>query len=995
MQPREGRNQRQDGPRGSRKSRTKLYKTLVTWDQPENKLKPKEIQGMGSVPVMFAMQDPGDEQYSRIMMEEWIDNYMKERKSFVSVSLFAEVKLKELFELTANMPLPNPIRTAVCLDLYDTVVQAVKGEKLRNLLWQIKADLLPSIFTSLPTPSLHESYSELALVEDDITDVSFVSDHVSKKRPQGPSRSELSVLDYLKCTPWHRAVSQFRIKNRELFAQVKEKMVPSNVRDLRIKQKNVCIALVGKWRRTLLSFFFTQWRAYVANIQSVKARSKMVLFLESYLRKARTPLLRCTFLAWRNVILMRKITKIREESKDLSSKNKTMAEEIKHLSKHTTETAEDIASLEIEIAQSESQLKYLEYKLQDSTKTLLGLRDHQDSCRQLMDTLKEPLNDMLSSVVSHINDINSSHLLSLGSLQSLEEQTNGTINAESLVLNWCNSQLRNYRDWARVNNEVVLINTSSFNDVEEDFSQSLHRKRLLEVLLCNTQLGKKNDPWKGEKKKSADFLQAVQLWANLPDYCPKETLMAVLSCLLENDPYIHNSLFVHPDDRWTGEEIDKTDNIRDLAAVGIEYSHDSTLDELDSIRTRLESGISVVEAVSSRVHHTREETKKAFDTIYNSGVQVLVQQVYGAETAADKAEEEDMLEQLKQHVPPSETKISSRPTTSGSENKPALEEWETEKEEPQKKMLEVANFRLLPSNLSDLIDFSVLTPEEITETQNVITSNNVELWKVFSFYSRTMSGVSVSRMTASEFWKFVREARLGIPGLVHHGGWCMEIFQALLREGAEEPQSPDQKKKTRNPGEEDIHFGHFREALVRLAFLKFPEEKSLVKKVKTLVVNFVLVNCSKTAKNMTYLQTIKGSEVGAVFRRNNTLLKSLFDAYARLSPHQGQMAFNDFLVFLKDYSILNVFITNHDAKEIILHIEAEHLNKGKKKDEKKTDLAKGNDAKSLNYQEFLEFICAVSHYVIRNPYYPLHERVEKFVVAFVKGKRPNPGNSPM
>jgi len=68
---------------------------------------------------------------------------------------------------------------------------------------------------------------------------------------------------------------------------------------------------------------------------------------------------------------------------------------------------------------------------------------------------------------------------------------------------------------------------------------------------------------------------------------------------------------------------------------------------------------------------------------------------------------------------------------------------------------------------------------------------------------------------------------------------------------------------------------------------------------------------------------------------------------------------------------------------------------GKKKDEKKTDLAKGNDAKSLNYQEFLEFICAVSHYVIRNPYYPLHERVEKFVVAFVKGKRPNPGNSPM
>lgn len=40
--------------------------------------------------------------FSALLMEDWIDEYMRERHSFDSVSLFCEIKLKELIEVRQN-----------------------------------------------------------------------------------------------------------------------------------------------------------------------------------------------------------------------------------------------------------------------------------------------------------------------------------------------------------------------------------------------------------------------------------------------------------------------------------------------------------------------------------------------------------------------------------------------------------------------------------------------------------------------------------------------------------------------------------------------------------------------------------------------------------------------------------------------------------------------------------------------------------------------------
>lgn len=62
------------------------------------------------LPTTRANMQPTD--YSAIMMEEWIQQYMKERSNFTSVSLFCEIKLRELIEVSGDierrpMPLVN------------------------------------------------------------------------------------------------------------------------------------------------------------------------------------------------------------------------------------------------------------------------------------------------------------------------------------------------------------------------------------------------------------------------------------------------------------------------------------------------------------------------------------------------------------------------------------------------------------------------------------------------------------------------------------------------------------------------------------------------------------------------------------------------------------------------------------------------------------------------------------------------------------------------
>lgn len=50
----------------------------------------------------------------------------------------------------------------------------------------------------------------------------------------------------------------------------------------------------------------------------------------------------------------------------------------------------------------------------------------------------------------------------------------------------------------------------------------------------------------------------------------------------------------------------------------------------------------------------------------------------------------------------------------------------------------------------------------------------------------------------------------------------------------------------------------------------------------------------------------------------------------------------------------------------------------------------GQPSKELSYRQFLELLAAVSHYVVRNPYYALHDRVDKFIVSVLASRKKLP-----
>lgn len=47
-------------------------------------------------------------------------------------------------------------------------------------------------------------------------------------------------------------------------------------------------------------------------------------------------------------------------------------------------------------------------------------------------------------------------------------------------------------------------------------------------------------------------------------------------------------------------------------------------------------------------------------------------------------------------------------------------------------------------------------------------------------------------------------------------------------------------------------------------------------------------------------------------------------------------------------------------------------------------------SKELSYRHFLELLAAVSHYVIRNPYVAVHDRVDKFILSVLASRKKLP-----
>jgi hypothetical protein len=111
----------------------------------------RKIKLASSLPAIFATNV--DDELSSYVTEDWLQTYEAERRSFQSASVFCEVKLREIIEVTQFIGQPNKVRTAVCMDLLDMLISngALKGAALQRLLTRLRDELMHSIYVA-PRP---------------------------------------------------------------------------------------------------------------------------------------------------------------------------------------------------------------------------------------------------------------------------------------------------------------------------------------------------------------------------------------------------------------------------------------------------------------------------------------------------------------------------------------------------------------------------------------------------------------------------------------------------------------------------------------------------------------------------------------------------------------------------------------------------------------------------------------------------------------------------
>lgn len=98
------------------------------------------------------------------------------------------------------------------------------------------------------------------------------------------------------------------------------------------------------------------------------------------------------------------------------------------------------------------------------------------------------------------------------------------------------------------------------------------------------------------------------------------------------------------------------------------------------------------------------------------------------------------------------------------------------------------------------------------------------------------------------------------------------------------------------------------------------------------------------------------------------------------------------MALARDFDLLHKYVTQHDMRALFSHIADGEENSVPRyhvtEDYDARDIA--STGKEISYRHFLEFLCALAHFVIRNPYYATHDRLEKFIIGTFASRKKLP-----
>ena len=128
-----------------------------------NRREQHHVNDIQDIPPNMKLMETRDDSLKRVFeLEEWLSSYHGEQEIFNSFAVFSEVRLREAFNVTQQVGLPSPQRTAVCCEIlckiakifgrFNGIITLIAYELMRGTYYGFDHSCIVDIETSSGVP---------------------------------------------------------------------------------------------------------------------------------------------------------------------------------------------------------------------------------------------------------------------------------------------------------------------------------------------------------------------------------------------------------------------------------------------------------------------------------------------------------------------------------------------------------------------------------------------------------------------------------------------------------------------------------------------------------------------------------------------------------------------------------------------------------------------------------------------------------------------------
>ena len=257
-------------------------------------------------------------------VESWMESFENEQAQSGSLVAYLHKKLQEALRSSDKLGNPNEFRTAVCCHLLDVICRTFG--RYSDLIDQLKMEVYASIYIDKD-----ELFKQLGMID------------------------QPTARTFIQFQPYFRKVERLLVKKEQLEDEVAKATRQRNrMKEELNKKQKVLDATAQRWQKTLVEQCFRTW------LKTLRARKQQREMLYKYFVSKDKSRLALALREWRLFVHTRKRQRANEDLTDARDKVMTMENERAALERDRDVANEKIADLKEELEKARTELAELD-----------------------------------------------------------------------------------------------------------------------------------------------------------------------------------------------------------------------------------------------------------------------------------------------------------------------------------------------------------------------------------------------------------------------------------------------------------------------------------------------------------------------------------------------------------------------------------------------------------------------------------------------------------